>query len=39
MCDTSDVLVRPLIIWDHTVLPASRLYPDGTIRKIDVGFL
>jgi len=36
MCDTSNVLVRSLVIWDHTVLPAtrqrwfSRLYP-GTL--------
>jgi len=33
MYDTSNVLVRPLVVWDHTVLPAtwqrwfSRLYP------------
>jgi len=33
MCDTSNALVRSLVIWDHTVLPAtlqrwfSRLCP------------
>jgi len=24
MCDTSNALVRKLVIWDHTVLPATR---------------
>ena len=24
MCDTSNALVRPFVIWDHTVLPATR---------------
>jgi len=24
MCDTSNAIVRSLVIWDHTVLPATR---------------
>jgi len=29
MCNTSNALVRSLVIWDHTVLPATHLTGDS----------